>query len=209
MQIHSDAQACPAQLFCDFLAVILLFLRRFDRTMFRASFMAALHRYTFGFFRKTRDDCPSKNLTKTFSIASSASCRFPVTHFAARYIGRKFSRYSASSSCLKISSFIVGTFVVAILSPVVHLPIERIPARPSAGAAIAPGIRSTAWEMEPRVSNKTSMSSFGDPGPGGTKAWTTLTNHFGALRSIASRGSFGVCSASVDCHRGLLDRLCR
>src|SRR6266571_3414904 len=114
MQIHSDAQACPAQLFCDFLAVILLFLRRFDRTMFRASFMAALHRYTFGFFRKTRDDCPSKNLTKTFSIASSASCRFPVTHFAARYISRKFSRYSASSSCLKISSFIVGTFVVAI-----------------------------------------------------------------------------------------------
>jgi len=24
MQIHSDAQACPTQLFCDFLAAILL-----------------------------------------------------------------------------------------------------------------------------------------------------------------------------------------
>src|SRR5437667_1980780 len=94
------------------------FLRRFDRTMFRASLMAALLRYAFGFFRKTRDGCPSKNLTKTFSIASSASCRFPVTHFAVRYIDRKFSRHSASSSCLKSSSFVVGTFVVAILSPI-------------------------------------------------------------------------------------------
>src|SRR5438093_11283023 len=61
--------------------------------------------------------------------------------------------------------------------------------------------------MEPRVSNKTLMSSFGDPSPGGAKAWTTLTNHFGSLRSVfASRGSFGVCSASIDFHRGLLEK---
>src|SRR5207249_6251033 len=41
--------------------------------------------------------------------------------------------------------------------------------------------------MEPCVSKKTSMSSFGDPSPGGAKAWTTLTNHFGALRSVLLR----------------------
>jgi len=59
------------------------------------------------------------------------------------------------------------------------------------------------------ISNKFGSSSFGDPGPGGAKAWTTLTNHFGSQIRIASRGSFGVCSASVDCHRALLDRFCR
>src|SRR5437870_8980478 len=42
--------------------------------------------------------------------------------------------------------------------------------------------------MEPCVSNKTSKSSFGDPSPGGAKAWTTLTNHFGAQIRIASVG---------------------
>src|SRR2546425_469247 len=41
--------------------------------------------------------------------------------------------------------------------------------------------------MEPCVSKKTSMISFGDPSPGGAKAWTTLTNHFGALRSVLLR----------------------
>src|SRR5207245_9269746 len=41
--------------------------------------------------------------------------------------------------------------------------------------------------MEPCVSNKTSKSSFGDPSPGGAKAWTTLTNHFGVLRSVLLR----------------------
>src|SRR5207244_12762769 len=41
--------------------------------------------------------------------------------------------------------------------------------------------------MEPCVSNKTSKISFGDPSPGGAKAWTTLTNHFGVLRSVLLR----------------------
>src|SRR5436309_14382279 len=41
--------------------------------------------------------------------------------------------------------------------------------------------------MEPCVSNKTPMSSFGDPSLGGTRASTILVNHFGGLRSVSLR----------------------
>src|SRR5437870_7104351 len=41
--------------------------------------------------------------------------------------------------------------------------------------------------MEPCVSNKTPMSSFGDPSSGGTRASTILVNHFGGLRSVSLR----------------------
>src|SRR5207247_3867530 len=34
-------------------------------------------------------------------------------------------------------------------------------------------------------SNKTPMSSFGDPSSGGTRASTILANHFGGLRSVS------------------------
>ena len=39
--------------------------------------------------------------------------------------------------------------------------------------------------MEPCVSNKTSMISFADPGPGGISAPMTLTSQFGRLRWVS------------------------
>src|SRR5881628_1286655 len=42
-----------------------------------------------------------------------------------------------------------------------------------------------AWGMEPCVSNRTPMSSIGDPNSGGTRALTIFANHFGGLRSVS------------------------
>ena len=55
----------------------------------------------------------------------------------------------------------------------------------SAGTAINAGMRRTAWGTEPCVSNKTSMISFADPGPGGINLRTTFTSQFGRLRSLS------------------------